>query len=50
MSTVMAEHNGAGLWRFVVYRSGARVHISGWNYTDDLQAKHAGRRFVGSKA
>lgn len=50
MNTIAAEHNRAGLWRFVVYRRGARVHVSGWNYADDLSAKGAGRRFTGSKA
>lgn len=48
--TVMAEHNGDGLWRFVVYRRGARAYVSGWSYTDDLFAKEAGRRFARSKA
>lgn len=46
MKTVIAEHNGDGMWRYVIFDRGAVVAKSAYRYESDLEAKYAGNRAI----
>lgn len=47
MNTIIAEHNGQGLWRYVVLsNNGAVVRKSTYKYESDLEAKYAGKKYI----
>jgi len=43
MKTVIAEHNGSGMWRYAVFYRGTVIAKSAYSYESDLEAKYAGK-------